>query len=838
MKKRVPLRNGTKLYLNNDEGKKYSYTILHLLKTGEQGASCLCYLAEKESDNRISQVILKEFYPEIDLPGEAIKRTDGVSLCCPEIRRTEWNRQKERFISGIQFMKKLYDCEETRKYICVEEKVEVLYGYGTVYCGNECIKESVSWKADKKNESVDEILHIAWRVHEFLKLLHKKKWAYVDLKPSDILLVVSEFTHTVDFPKFFDFNSAVPMGNYRAGDGRIEITPEYCPTEFKNLSGNDEIIIDLRSEQYTFGAVLKEMLNGKMQTLAENTRTKILVLLNKLMDYKTKASDEERISEELLMLRDEIRNDEFQKEYKRLEVRTKKFQAFRIIMAVISTGLYITTTAGIIFMCMNKSGAGQALAVENGMTIAKMTVILLCITIMLFLVKIANIRIADKLANSTVSCKYYNSALRTGEYNTFRKGKRRKTTFQDTHVANAKRQKLRWILWSILVIGLISLLAQAFYWNSLSIFIAGGCALIIILVFGDFLIAINQFYENYREILGLSKDQNGKTAFFMQEYERTNGTFDLNHDFYEKNRRNLYKIRETVCRTCFEDALIHPEGLKNRIRYFFDYNFRRSTVEKYQLASEEERSLRFEPLEMKHIYKMCFDRHQNDLSISTAVVTVLTVIAVGMGLAYHTDLFVDFFGIEREYYLPITVTVLIGATLFSCYQILFSWRDELLVAEVSYKSRYIVDSGLNDELIKDIAAGFVKPVDLARGVHQYTAYRLTREDKKFAMLLNGKKQLKEERIGANNILLRNKSLLHYSFFTGHSRVATATWLSCAILVTIFVWGMQIYWLLLIFVLMAASTHILLQYYVIPRVSVWMMIKRIKKIKRRKCRADD
>ncbi|MFR3344115.1 MAG: hypothetical protein ACLTS6_08875 [Anaerobutyricum sp.] len=70
-------------------------------------------------------------------------------------------------------------------------------------------------------------------------------------------------------------------------------------------------------------------------------------------------------------------------------------------------------------------------------------------------------------------------------------------------------------------------------------------------------------------------------------------------------------------------------------------------MEKYQLASEEERSLRFEPLEMKHIYKMCFDRHQNDLSISTAVVTVLTVIAVGMGLAYHTDLFVDFWNRKR-----------------------------------------------------------------------------------------------------------------------------------------------------------------------------------------------
>lgn len=156
------------------------------------------------------------------------------------------------------------------------------------------------------------------------------------------------------------------------------------------------------------------------------------------MDYKTEALDEDRISEELLMLRDEIRNDEFQKEYKRLEVRTKKFQVFRIIIAVISTGLYVATTVGIIFLCMNKGGAG-----------------------------------------------------------------------------------------------LISLLAQAFYWNSLPIFIAGGCALIIILVFGDFLIAINQFYENYREILGLSKDQNGKTAFFMQEYERTKGTFDLNHDFYE-----------------------------------------------------------------------------------------------------------------------------------------------------------------------------------------------------------------------------------------------------------------------------------------------------------------
>lgn len=107
MKKRVPLRNGTKLYLNNDEGKKYSYTIIHRLKQESRALPALCYLAEKESDNRISQVILKEFYPEIDLPGEAIKRTDGVSLCCPEIRRTEWNRQKERFISGHTIYEKI-----------------------------------------------------------------------------------------------------------------------------------------------------------------------------------------------------------------------------------------------------------------------------------------------------------------------------------------------------------------------------------------------------------------------------------------------------------------------------------------------------------------------------------------------------------------------------------------------------------------------------------------------------------------------------------------------------------------------------------------------------------
>lgn len=154
----------------------------------------------------------------------------------------------------------------------------------------------------------------------------------------------------------------------------------------------------------------------------------------------------------------------------------------------------------------------------------------------------------------------------------------------------------------------------------------------------------------------------------------------------------------------------------------------------------EEKNLKFSPLEIKHIYKMCFDRIQNIQNILTFVVFILTIVAIAMGITYYMNFALDYFRIERKYYLIITFVFLITPTIMSCIQILYSLKNEMAMATASYKSRYVIENALNDELVKDIATNFIKPVDMARGIYQYTFYMLTREDEKFAIWANGRVQ--------------------------------------------------------------------------------------------------
>lgn len=804
------MKKGKQIYLKNAAGKIFSYKILQLVESGDKGASCLCYIVEKQEDKKGKIVLLKEFYPNIKIPKAKIKRIEDGTLQLENISLNIWNSQKKKFINGMNYLRKFREVKETRDYICVDDNVELLEGYGTVYYENTYINNSISWKTDvfDNNERPDEIIQIAIKVYTFLMKVHKKNLAYVDLKPSDILLKVTKSKNLNTTPLFYDFNSMVPIGQYRIDSGMIDCTPLYQPPWFQNRSGEEMVSVDLKSEQYTFGAVLKEMLTEKMQMVSLEVRLRIEKLLINLMHKET--MEEKEIIDELIAIRDKIRDDEYSVEYQKLPKRIKGFRVLQTVNLLITLGAYILVTVILGYLCINKGNVNFRILKRFKITTPHFVFLLLGITIvLLLLLKLAYMKVSSRIANSMVSCRYYQSDIRDGEYSAFYHGKRRKTLFQDTHKGNAQRQRLRHVLWVLLPLGLIIGLKYSLMINSFPVFIVEGSIITVLFIYIDFFLSIKSFYDNYRNTLNISADieLDSKGAFYEQEYDKTDGTFNLEHNFYKKNRRNLFKIRKAVCSTCLKNGELYLEG--------------------------EEKNLKFSPLEIKHIYKMCFDRIQNIQNILTFVVFILTIVAIAMGITYYMNFALDYFRIERKYYLIITFVFLITPTIMSCIQILYSLKNEMAMATASYKSRYVIENALNDELVKDIATNFIKPVDMARGIYQYTFYMLTREDEKFAIWANGRVQNQKGRPGVGRIPLKNKSLLHHTFITGQSRLALSVWMGFVILFAIIVWQFQIYWMGPILLIFACIIHFSFGKWVVPKLSIWHMKKRIHKNKIKK-----
>lgn len=844
--KRKPLKSGTLIQLTNGDGKIFSYLIEEVFKNGDKGKSCLCYKAKRIDDNET--VLLKELYPAINEQNHTNVERDSTSylLSHKSMEDDIWEKWKGKFERGIGYLHLFKNDKKTEDYICAEKNVEPLYGYGTVYCENTFVGSAVSWEEDinKNTIKIDEILQTALGVHQFLHQCHKKELAYVDLKASDILLPKSKIGSVEnDKPLFFDFNSMLQMGKYTVASGEVSGTYEYMPKSFKRAIAADDVIqVGFGSEQYTYGAVVKKIIDKKWSSLSVALQDKMSQFFKDLMNENGEHMNEDEIENTLKELRTEVQDNEYEQEYKNLSKRTRWFHILHFIIVLISLALHIGTGAVIISLCINRRMAEKILFAKYHLEVWQMVLILMLDVLLLNGLKLFSMYLAQRIANTTVSCRYYKSNIRNGRYNSFRLGKRKNTTFQDTHKSNAFRQWLRRILWPVLAIALVAILGLSVFYSSFSVFISVGLAAVLIFMYVDCIPSTARFFQNYAKLLGLKellntqdiKTKDGRAAYYYEEAENTGNSFDLKHPYYTENHRNLFEMRNAVCNEFYEDAEYYPKGIINRIKWYFSHRYRYTRVDSFKLKGKDQRQLGFPSLEIRHIYKMRFDRMRNFQLILDIVVAVGTVTVLFLSAGYYSDVLKDYFYIAEPYYLLITLGLLAASTVINCYQIIVSLRDELFIADMSYKSKYVVDEPkevMNDLLVRDIAAGFIKPIDLARGIWQYTGYMFTEDDPSFIKARN----LQEEDMDSSHkihghvesVSCLNRQMLHHSYIGAQSRVAITVWLLCAILFSVFVWQMRIIWLLPVLVLGSAFVHLQTIYKWLPK----LRVKRIQKIVR-------
>lgn len=806
---RIPLKNDHLLNLKNKSGMIFQYKIRGMLKEGMKGSSCLCYIAEKMQPSSVCKIIiLKEFYPD-DVPSQISRMEDGTLIMHRE-KDKYLSRRWTEFERGTWYLNKFANLISTRPFICADSDIEILIGNGTIYCENQFYNGSSSWKEfrDSKYSKMDDMIQTAIGTIRFLRQLHLEKTAYVDLKPEDILIPVAE-NREMDFqnPLFYDFNSALAI-NQKYKPWEITCTDEYKAAGFAVKPGegiNKELEVNLDTENCTYAKVFEYQIEKKVQTISSEVQDKMFHFIDELKGKGERALTEIETEKELLKIRDQIRDDECDREYRNLPNRIKNFNLFRWIILIITISSYILMGFIMSYMCLHSKMIQEVIEKNERITITGIVIFLFIITLGINGLKLLNSLIGGRIANTAVSVKYYHTDIRTGEYNTFRYWTRKKTTFQDTSENNIKRQQSRRILWVLLAVGIMGSFGVSIYCESFPVFLAIGFIILIVFMLADCIPTHKEYFKNYAKLRNLPfsgeiDGRKGMALFYCNEYLNANHSFDLKNDYYAHNNRNVFLMRKRVMESCYSHKSSLSVGVFEKIRALYDYEHRILLATKWK---EKDSNLKFSPLQIRHIYKMAFDRLRNQQLIINLVVLVVTLFAVFLDFMTYTGKLVTYFKIPDQAYFWITVLTIIGVCATSVFQVLHSVQYEKLVAEMSYKLRYIIDEALNNELAKDIAANFIIPIDIARGTYQYCGYITTE--------MNSRKRRKL----MNEEHDYNRPLFHHRELANRQRLFMIVWLGFGILFSIICWHMGVYWMFFVLFPVAVIVNLLFRKYFLP-----------------------
>ncbi len=802
---RYYLEKGSEVKVSNQSGDSFTYLIKGIMDRGDLGAGCLCYQANRiEPRDLPKTVLLKEFYP-VDAGGQEIIREKDGKLRFPQ--NEELQARKDNFKKGIVCMEELVSDSRTREYICADEGIEVLYGNGTIYCENRFVTRFFSWleAGNDKEVKMDELLQVAIGTIRFLRQLHAKGLAYMDLKPDDVLVPEREMGQ-MDFekPLFYDFNSILNLNKrYRIRDIQIRTTEKYKADDFTG-DLDEECEVNLRTENMTYGKVLEKLVCQKSQMVSEDVMEKLRFLIEHLKHPESDAVPETEVEERLGNIKEQIRDEEYEKEYRELPGKIRKYQFLRWMVMLITIMGYSGMAVVMSYMYLHTDRVEQMISGTCIRSSAAIALVLTASTLVLTALKILNWRVSERIANTKVSINYYHSAIRTGEYNTFRHGFRRKTTFQDKSESNQRRQRRRRILWVILFLGLVMGLVLSVAMKSFPVFLAWGFAVLLWFTYADFLPAQADFYRSF--LLSEKNLKNkqvsvreGKALFYRKEYLEAEHSFDRSKDFYTKNNRDLRRMRKNVCRACFEDERRESAGLFLRLRAFFHHELRWKLVKE---GMKKVPDLKYASLQIRHIYKMAFDRLRNRQLVVIIVVTLITLLAIVLDFIAFTDTWKDYIGLPEAVYRWLTLFCILGASITSIYQVAHSLQAEMLVSELSYKSRYVIDTALNEELVKDIAARCILPVDIARGTWQYEGYINT-----------AAKQRERRRLRMSEPVF-NRPLFHHMEYTNRSRLALTVWMTFGILLAL-LWQAGMFWIVPVLLTFTVLFHLVFRNFVLP-----------------------
>lgn len=808
---RVALKKGSVVAVQNSEGKNIKYRIIGLKPdSGEKGASCLCYIAERLGNYGKNLVILKEFYPEKHLIGVEIVRKKDGSL---EYKGTDkrYVKAKKRFEKGTDCLKRYVKKREFKDFLCCDEDVDIMTGNGTCYCENTFYRNSFSWKNMPKDVKMDEIFLTAIGTQEFLKRFHEEGKAYVDLKPEDILITASKQKVEYHAPLFFDFNSVLDLGK-RYPLEEINATEEFKPRQFNGPDREAEVCS--ATENYTFAKVLENRINVKKETVTDEVRNEIDRLIRMLKNGGACKMSDEEINRKLNDIKEQIQEDECKFNETELIKKSDRFRWIHKISVAVIVLIYIVMTMILGNMSIHhfsrKAGAREV----------ELAVILFVLITFLTLLKVLTAVLAAKVANSTVVCKYFHTDIRDGNYNTFKKGGRKYITLQDNSESNLERQRLRRVLWSLLGLAILMGFSLSVRMNAFPIFLAVGFLALIVFMYADLLPSHKWFFERYaksfEEFRKIKKTaRSGEALYYMNEYDESpDDPFNPCNEFYTTHNLNQKRIRDIIFDKCLTDSNDKNDVIK-KLKRKFHY------LEKMELVHDikwEAFDLEFEPLQIQHIYKMAFDRLANQKLILHLAVLVATLAAVYMNFMVYTGILQDYFMLPEYIGLPAAISMMLIVAAISCFQVIYSGEEELLIAEMSYKSKYVISGALNNELIKDIGAGFILPLDIARGTYQYAG-----------VVNTSMPGIKEQLIKRNTI--HTIPLFQHRELSNRNRLAITIWLSFGILFAILVWYGRIYVLTPFLLITAIVSHILLYKYMLPVFGKKRIIRDIKKLEK-------
>lgn len=784
------LKPGTLIILTRvDNGQTYDYLIkkqLGIKNNSRTGAVKAAYIAEKRSSGSfpedVETIVLKEFFP---------KSMNGISA--QDIKRNEDGSVKLSFTNkklGTMLCEFRHEAEKLSEYksypdmesdICAPKDVCILEGNGTIYLENEFHDRAASWKElkDVNKLKADEILLTALHSFRFLRKMHFHNDALVDFKPADVLLGYDMLhdEYKLSSPMFYDFGSVLPINHeYKTSD--IRYTQEYAPLSFRT---NETAIVNNATEQTTFLNVCRDMLIGCEESVSKQIMGKIVSFFNS-NDTRNVERSEDDTEKALGEIRNEIQKEEYDFNSSKLPKQERRFRIIQILISIIVLGLYLSMGLILSYLCINADTV-RGFIKNYGISEMLIAAVLVLGTFAIFGLRLLIDWMSERIARLHTSVYYFDkkdnsgNLIRNGEFNTFRFGWRKSTTFQDQSEHNRKIQSRRLVLWIVLFLAIVSGLILSVEFNAFPLFFAVGCTAIIIFMYVDYIPSEREFfnschYPNPRKQYPSAKLQ--QAYYFKREYlnSQNNGRsnpFDLNSDYYKKISRNLLKIRRVV---------------------------------KERLASDSEFNLGYNPFQMRHIYKMTFDRLRNTQLILNLSVLVIMLTMVFIDYMGFTGKLEAFFRIPPQAYIYVTLIMVTLVTLVSIIQILISSRYEKLVADISYKSRYVNSNSLNELFVRDVAQGVVKGIDIARGVNQAEAAINTIKNKEL------KKTLQK------NYKFINRRMVHHEVLANRRRLTIAVWLSFVAVASILVWLCKIYWIFPFLLVLAASINIAGYYYFI------------------------
>ncbi len=813
---RKEMAKKTILTLKGEDGTKYTYEIEKLLPGSNNGATCLCYIALREEEGTSERIILKEFYPQND--SYSIMRNSDNSLNIQELLDSEGTESElfhdlSFFKKSNKYIEKYNQNSTTSDGICASNNTSFLVGNGTYYYENAYQPKSKSLKDCSKQGDIkdDELLQIAIGYNKFLKKMHifpnqsSNGDAMVDIKPDDVLVPVGKVgLLSYGSPKFYDFGSVLEL-NRTYPLSQISATPAYCPKEFdssRNKTGTADVSIF--TEHYSLARVINSIFgqDNKKKGIPSKALDMIKESIIKMQENKDFSDD--NIESALTEARDKIREEEQRFHKGNLPHKKRLLNILRILLFIISIASYAAMTVVMGYLCLNREATYQYIN-DHNLSVIGIAVILGVITVALTLLKYGVFLLSRSVLRIDTSCTYFErkidgKSINTGEYNTFRYGiTRAQTTYIDTSSSNRRRQSIRHVLWASLTTVMVVSFVVSVIVKSFPLFVSVSLFAIIFQMYVDHFAGMYDYY-NKCECLGILKDikhnslRKKKAAYYLYEYtasSRESQPFDLNSNYYKEHNRNIYKMRE---------LLVDEE------------------------KDGEMPNFSFTPLIIRNIYKMAFDRIKNKNLILTIAVFIATVSAIFIGFASFTGKMTLFFRLSDASYIYVVMVMLILTTCANIYQIIFAFNDEKLVADYSYKSRFVLDFALNNLLVEDIIKKSLKNIDIVRGINQSEAI--------IASVVNRqsrKKMKHEDQILYDEREPYNAKMLHHNDISDRRRLALTVLMGWGIVFALVVWQLNLYFLAIPSVLVAIGVYSIVGYGLIPAITRKSTIKIIESL---------